>query len=263
MQDFRRPIVFDLDGTLYLEGVLIPGALKTIAALQAIDYPFVFLTNNSSKTQATYVKQLQALGFNIQAHHMISSLDATLDWLNQRGYRRLVLCATPEVEAACIAAGFTLVRELDAPVVDAVVMTFDTSLTYEKLWLAHEHIQKGAPFISSHPDVVCPRQGQKTMPDAGAFNALLATSTGQSPTVIGKPEAPMVRYLEKILKVPASSLIMVGDRLYTDMKMAHDFGMTGVCVLTGETTAEAIQASTLTPAIVLNSVADLMAYLNL
>lgn len=263
MTSHPRPIVFDLDGTLYLEGVLLPGARETIQYLKSIQHPFVFLTNNSSKTKETYLQKLSDIGLHIEPNQMVSSLDATLDYLHEQSFKRLVVCATPEVEAVFKDSGFALLSDLDAPGADAVVMTFDTTLTYAKLWLAHEHIRRGAAFIASHPDVVCPRHGGKTMPDVGAFNALLSLSTGQIPTVIGKPEATMVQYLEKLLQRRASDMIMVGDRLYTDMAMAQSSGMVSVCVLTGETTREDIAHAPQSPDVVLDSVADLITALKL
>jgi len=122
--------------------------------------------------------------------------------------------------------------------VDYVVLGFDKTLTYKKLWDAHELILSGVNYVATHPDLVCPLKGDKTQPDTGAMIELLAASTGKRPLIIGKPSKLTVEFILKRFKLKKSEVAMVGDRLYTDMKMAYEAGITGILVLSGETKRE-------------------------
>jgi ribonucleotide monophosphatase NagD (HAD superfamily) len=81
--------------------------------------------------------------------------------------------------------------------------------------------------------------------DCGAICAALEAATGKKPSaVLGKPDPAMIRGILHHHNLQPHNLVMVGDRLYTDMAMAHRAGALGVLVLTGETDAsEAAQYS--------------------
>ena len=51
---------------------------------------------------------------------------------------------------------------------------------------------------------------------------------------------------------------MVGDRLYTDMKMAHDFGLISILVLSGETKEEDLPNISPKPDYIFKSVKDIL-----
>jgi len=109
---------------------------------------------------------------------------------------------------------------------EAVVLGFDTTLTYAKLERAAHLLRAGAAFFATNPDRVCPTE-RGPIPDCGSMIALLRTATGAEPTVIGKPEALMVEMaLEKLGGIGAERVGLVGDRLYTDIRMANRCGLT-------------------------------------
>ncbi|HPS33508.1 MAG TPA: hypothetical protein PKW57_08400, partial [Anaerolineaceae bacterium] len=63
--DFLREaqgFILDMDGTFFLGGQLLPGALEFLALLNRLEIPFSFLTNNTSRSRADYVKKLVGLG---------------------------------------------------------------------------------------------------------------------------------------------------------------------------------------------------------
>ena len=53
-------------------------------------------------------------------------------------------------------------------------------------------------------------------------------------------------------------IIMVGDRLYTDIRMAVDSDVMSIAVLSGETTREDIDRSDIKPTFICGSVADIL-----
>lgn len=253
--------VLDLDGTIYLENTLIDGALEFLEALKKQQRRFVFLTNNSSKNAQDYVKKLHAMGIDITEDEVLTSGEATRVYLKTHHptLQRLFLLGTPALEEEFQRAGYRLVQ--DGGDVDAVVLGFDTTLTYQKLWQACDYLHQGVPYFATHPDLNCPLQGGRQMPDAGAMMAFFEAATTRTPVIIGKPHQPVVEVLAEKLKVPASKMIMVGDRLYTDMAMALEHGMRSVLVLSGETTKEAFQASGLSLDHVFHSVKDILPHL--
>jgi NagD protein len=74
--------------------------------------------------------------------------------------------------------------------------------------------------------------------DCGAICECLKAATGRAPVVLGKPDPAILLAIGEGLKVPAQSMAMVGDRLYTDIAMAKAAGTLPVLVLTGEATEE-------------------------
>lgn len=237
--------VLDLDGTIYLENTIIDGAIEFIDTLKKHHRRFIFLTNNSSKNTEDYVEKLKRMGLDIEASHVLTSGEATRRTLQKdTSLKRLYLLGTSRLEHEFKTAGFELVTSPKESV-DAVVLGFDTTLTYQKLWDACDLIREGVPYYATHPDFNCPLQGGKMMPDTGAMIAFIKAATGREPIVIGKPHKPVVDVLAERLGVTNDKMIMVGDRLYTDMTMAIEHGMTSVLVMSGETTTEMLEKSAL------------------
>lgn len=248
---------FDLDGTVYLGDKLLPGAREFLHALVEGGVPHVFATNNSSDPGSRYVERLQRLGIAVSREQVLTSNDVAIAHLAMAGVTRPLLLATPEVVSEYREHGYHAVGGEPAagPDVepDAVVLTFDTTLTYDKLVRAAHWIRAGVPYFATHPDKTCPTP-LGPIPDCGSFIALLEHSTGRSPTILGKPQRQMADAIRSRLDRPAHDIAFVGDRLYTDVRMANEYGFMAVLTLTGETTADDLRGSDHTPDVV---VADL------
>lgn len=249
-------LAFDLDGTVYLGTDLLPGAAELISALAAAGVPYLFATNNSSTSGHHYVRRLSALGLPASRAEVLTSNDVTVLHLREAGLVRPFLVATREVEEEYRAAG--LRPDADDP--DAVVLTFDTSLTYAKLRRAADLIRAGLPYLATHPDLVCPTPSGP-IPDCGAFAALLFEATGRRPQVMGKPERPMAAAIAARLGLAPAAIAFVGDRLYTDVRMANAHGFQAVLTLTGETRRDDLAASADVPDLVVDDLGALHAQL--
>ena len=118
---------------------------------------------------------------------------------------------------------------------DIVITSFDTSLTYEKLNIACRLIRNGAEYLSTHPDYNCPTE-DGFIPDSGAIAALVTASTGKTPTYFGKPYKETVEMIGEATGFTRDEMCIFGDRLYTDIALGKNFGVTSVLVLSGETT---------------------------
>ncbi len=246
--------VLDMDGTLYLGDSLLPGAAELLALLQSRGIPFLYLTNNSSRDAAAYVRKLTRLGLPATPEQVLTSGAATASWLRaHRPRARLFVLGTPSLRAEFSAAGFPVVE--DDP--DLVVLGFDMTLTYARLARACTFIRQGVPWIATHPDINCPIPGG-FLPDAGAIAAAIVASTGIQPqVVIGKPNPYIFQEALARLGTPAESTAMVGDRLYTDIAGAHRAGLVAILVLSGETSLDDLSSDTATPDLIFPSVREL------
>ena len=251
-----KALAFDLDGTIYLQGTPLPGALELLAALRQAGLSYLFVTNNSSVSGATYMAKLAAIGLQPERHQVLTSNDVAMSHLHQAGIRRPYLLATEEVRAAYASEG--LAHEEEAP--DAVLLTFDTELSFAKLAAATRHISAGLPYLATHPDVTCPVPGG-FLPDTGSFIELFAAATGRRPQVLGKPHAGMIHEIGRRLQLPAEQIAFVGDRLQTDIHMAKDAGFVGVLTLTGVTQADTLVTSPVQPDLVVTGMSELHALL--
>lgn len=238
--------ILDMDGTIYLENKILKGSHDFLAELEAAGRDYIFLTNNSSKNRADYQQKLGQMGIDAAAEKIINSGEITASYLAEQGDKqgkRIYLLGTDSLKKEMERFGHRIVNDEEkirekAESVDYVVLGFDKTLNYKKLWDAHQLILSGVDYVATHPDLVCPLRGGKTQPDTGAMIELLAASTGKRPLIVGKPSKLTVDYILKRFKLKKSELAMVGDRLYTDMRMAHDAGITGILVLSGETKKE-------------------------
>lgn len=249
-------LAFDLDGTVYLGARLLPGAAALMRALADRRVPYLYATNNSSRSTAQYLERLAVLGLAATAANVLTSNVVAAEVLTVRHLRRPFLLATPEVEAEYRARGIEP-SESDP---DAVLLTFDTTLTYDKLRRASDLIRGGLPYYATHPDKVCPTPSGP-IPDCGAFAALLAEATGAWPIVLGKPERFMAEAIRVRLGVPPAGIAFVGDRLYTDVRMANEHGFRAVLTLTGEATRDDLVGSPHQPDLIVDDLVALHAHL--
>ena len=251
--------VLDMDGTIFRGTHVFPFAVDFLIELRRRRLNYIFLSNNSSKNVSDYSAMLQKMGIPVSDEQIYTSAEATIEYLKKKGSgKRLYLVGTKNLHASFREAGF----ETFATEPDAVVVGFDTELTYEKLDRACFWIRKGTPFIATHPDLNCPVENGEMKPDCGAISAAITAATGVAPKVLGKPNREMLEGLLARTKTSPDKMILVGDRLTTDIKMGNDFGIFTVLVLTGEATREDLETSVIQPNLVVEKISDLLAYLN-
>jgi HAD superfamily hydrolase (TIGR01457 family) len=239
-----RCFVLDMDGTFNLGDQLIDGALSFIATLRKQGKDFVFLTNNSSKNSGLYAQKITRLGLPISEGKVFTSGEATALHIQQQfPGAQLFIVGTQSLEEEFRQHGFILTDK--SP--DIIVLGFDTTLTYDKLWKLCDFVRDGLPYIATHPDTNCPTE-TGFMPDIGAMMAFVKASTGREPDlVVGKPNRMIIDALAKKIGLPISQMAMVGDRLYTDIALGQTSGITTVLVLSGETGVSDLRGSPFHP----------------
>ena len=250
----KSAVLFDLDGTIYLGDKPIEGAIDTLKKLTALGKKVCFLTNNSSKDKREYVKKISSMGYPVDLWQIVTSTMAAVQFLHTRRPSKSVYpIGTPTFVQTLEEEGVPISEDADI-----VLLAFDTTLNYEKLWKANVLLEKGREFIATHPDTVCPSD-IGDMPDVGAMMALFECSCGRAPSVIcGKPYSPMAEIVRHLFDIPKERIVMIGDRLYTDILFGINNGFQSVLVLSGETDKEMLSASGIKPSFVFDSVVSLV-----
>jgi HAD superfamily hydrolase (TIGR01450 family) len=255
-----KHIALDMDGTIYSGQTLFPFTNPFLAQLKDAGITFSFLTNNSSKSLRDYSAHLQRMGISAHDSHIYTSAHATLEYLRSEHpeVKRLFLLGTPSLASEVEAAGYVLTSNSAEDEPDAVLVAFDPQLPFTALCRAAYWIKQGKLFLATHPDMVCPTDQPTVMVDCGAVCAALTTATGITPAAVpGKPDPRMLLGLCKRLGLKPHELAMVGDRLYTDIEMAHRAGALGILVLSGEATQADVDAAPKKPHLVVQDLAAL------
>jgi HAD superfamily hydrolase (TIGR01450 family) len=254
-----RHVALDMDGTIYSGGTLFDSTRPFLSLLGELGIGHTFLTNNSSKSAKDYLAHLGRIGIPAGSDQLYTSTQATIEYLREQmpAVRRLFVLGTASMRLEMEAAGFTLTSDsaIDEP--EAVVVGFDTELTYARLCRAAYWISQGKPYIATHPDRICPTDQPTVLVDCGAVCAALEQAAGRRPDIVlGKPDPCMLRGILHRHNLAPDQLAMVGDRLYTDMAMARKAGALGVLVLTGETTKSAAALHSPPPDLVVSGLAE-------
>jgi HAD superfamily hydrolase (TIGR01450 family) len=246
--------VFDLDGTVYLGDRPIQGTIDFIRRNLAQRELF-FLTNNTSKNLDDYLKKLAGFGINVGLEKILSPLLPLTDYLLEHGLRHIYPVGNssfqtylkeriPDVDFTCGEA------------CQAVVLAYDTELTYRKLAESCLLLQRPqVRFLSTHPDLVCP-SAQGPLPDTGSFVKLYEAATGRRPELVfGKPNTLILSPL--LGRFRQEEMVMVGDRLSTDKVLAENAGIDFILVLSGEARREDLPGLLRQPTLVLDDLGAL------
>jgi len=246
-----------MDGVIYAGTEPLPGAREFVTLLQEEGIPFLFLTNNSSRTPGQYVEKLAGLGIHVDEGRVFTSALATAAWLRKRAPEGAAVLTIGErgIREALLEQGFRLVD--DHAAADYVVVGFDSQFTYAKAKEAVFAIRRGAPFIATNTDVTLPTE-EGLAPGAGSIVAMIETAAGVKATVIGKPEPGIFQLALARLGTKPEETAIVGDRYETDIVGGHRAGLKTIGVLCGVTTAEQFAAANPPPDWIFEDLADLL-----
>jgi HAD superfamily hydrolase (TIGR01450 family) len=226
-----RSLVFDLDGTAYLNGVPIDDIVLQLNRHLAIcDGQGIALTNNTSFSKDQHLVKLGELGFDMERVSVLTPTEVAAEALRGRKLTRGYLIGTRAFVEEM--AAFGVAHDETSP--SFVLAAFDRELTYEKLETALKFLNEGLPLFQTNIDIRCPTL-RGPIPDCGAITQILTTTSGVQPTLdFGKPSTSMIATLRSRLRFPGQA-IMVGDRLYTDIALGRAMGIPTLLVLTGDT----------------------------
>lgn len=249
--------LFDLDGTLYQAGEIIPGVLETLHELERAGIPYRFVTNTTRKPRAEVVAYLGELGIQADLEDCLTAPIAAGVWLETRAVKRIFpLLHEPTLE------------DLDQFVIDRerpeylLVGDLGDDWNFQILNQAFGALMRGAELVAIQKNRYW-RRHERLILDAGAFVAALEYSSGKQAHVVGKPSRDFYHAATAALGLPPDQVVMIGDDLEGDVEGARDAGLRGLAVRTGKFRAADEERALVVSDHVLDSVADLPAWLSL
>jgi HAD superfamily hydrolase (TIGR01450 family) len=251
----KKALIFDLDGTVYLGNKPIKGTIDFIIK-NSKKYDMFFMTNNTSKNLVDYVEKLKKLDIETSLEKIISPLLPLIDYLKNHQILNIFLVGNSNLEKYIKEKIPNITFSNDENLCQAVVVGYDTELTYEKLknaslLLKNENIK----FIATHEDIVCPTE-KGDIPDIGAILKLLEVTINRKPTIIfGKPNPILLEQLKS--KYISNEMVVIGDRIYTDKVLANNAKIDFILVLSGETKREHIEELEIFPELILKDCGEL------
>ena len=252
-----------MDGTVYLGKNLIDGGLETFKYLKDNNIDYLFFTNNSSHDLDFYFKKVSDFGIECSLeHNFYSSTEITIEYLKEENAKKIFVIGNKCLKDK-LAKHFEITTVYDPKVhVDAVVAGFTTELVYKELKDTSLYLQTtDIPFIATNGDYRCPIEDGLYIPDCGGMCEWLRLVTGKTAKVMGKPNPVVVESIMKKYKVTKEEILLVGDRLYTDILVGVNAGVDTLCVLSGECSQEDIDNYPYKPTYILKSIKDLPALL--
>ncbi len=238
--------VIDLDGVVYKGRELIPGVDRKIASLQRRAKVF-FLTNNSTRSRMQYVEKLRDFGIYTTEDDIVTSGYAAAKYITEKYPRGKVYVIGED----------GLKKELEWHGVQVcwrdcniVLVGLDRNINYMKLSLALNFILRGAKFIATNTDNTLVTE-KGLMPGAGAIVSAVRMASRKEPTIIGKPSEIIGDIILEKAGVDPQEILVIGDRLETDIAMGKRCGMKTALVLTGYATTEDVKQSSIKPDFVL------------
>ena len=248
--------LLDMDGTIYNENQIFDGTLEFLEEIKRRGGQYVFITNNSSKSVEDYVQKVQAMGIEAEYENFYTSSQATAMYLKENYPNQVVYCmGTKSLIKELREAGLEVVTEVDERA-SVVLLGFDTENTSEKIRNTCIMLGRDVAYLATNPDLVCP-VSFGYIPDCGSMSIMLKNATGKEPFFIGKPEPIMVNCVLKQLNCKRENAVIVGDRLYTDIKTGENAKVDTICVLSGEASMEDILQGEVKPTYIFKSVKEI------
>ena len=248
----KKLFLLDMDGTIYLDEELFDGTLDFLACVKANGGRYMFLTNNSSRGVDKYLEKMKRLGIPAVAEDFFTSTDASILKLRKLPHHKIYAFGTTSFREQLRAAGLPVTDRLEDDI-DCLLVGFDTELTFQKLEDACILLERGAVWLATNPDWVCPTW-YGSVPDCGSVCEMLFRATGRRPRFIGKPQPEMALLAMERYGYEKRQAVLIGDRLYTDIASGINAGIDACFVLSGEGTLEDLKTSPVQPTMVYDNI---------
>ena len=234
----KKYFLFDIDGTLAVDDTLFDGSKELITYIESIGGRSFYITNNSTKSRKDYMEKFARWGIETDEDQFMTASYAACEYLRKcYKNRKLFVMGTPSFEEELRQAGLTITGNVE-PDVAAVVVGFDRTLDYGKIEAACELLfHPGIDYIGTNPDYRCPT-AFGFVPDCGGICEMLDVTVDRHPHYIGKPNADIVTMCMEQVHAQKEEVVVVGDRLYTDIACGINAGVDTALVYTGEARVE-------------------------
>lgn len=233
-------MILDMDGVLWKESQALADLPAVFGHIRDQGWQVMCMTNNSTRTPDHYLERLDSLGVELEPWQVINSSETTASYLKQEYPQGGSIYAVGEegLYSALQDYGFETLHDQEGETLPlAVVAGMDRSLTYLKIEQAARLIRAGVPFIGTNPDKTYPTP-EGLSPGAGVVLAAIEAASGTSPTIMGKPHQRMYLTALERLGCSAEEVLVVGDRLETDIQGAQGVGCRSALVFSGVTSPQ-------------------------
>lgn len=245
--DCYAGFLLDVDGVIVRDKDPIPGSITAVAKLQALG-KVIFFSNNSALSRTAYAKKLQNLGITADAKDILSSGTLVARFLSQNtADAKVFLIGELGLRDEIELAGHTLVEGDDA---DWLVTGQYRQFNYDTLDQGLQVLLNGARWVSSGADGTYPTpDGLK--PGAGSIVGAFRGMGFEPAAIVGKPSAYALEQALQDLRISdPKRVLVIGDRLDTDIQGAHNMALDSLLVLTGVTSSQTAHRSELRPTFV-------------
>lgn len=235
----KKLFLFDIDGTIAVGNDLYDGSRDLIEYIDSIGGKTYYITNNSTKSGADYVKKFrESFGLTTTEDQFITSGYMTIQFLLKNyADKKIFVMGTSSFITELRKNGLTVTEEAESGIA-CVVAAYDSELNYTKLTNICEVLSTtDVPFYATNPDLCCPIDFG-FIPDCGAMCKMIEYATGKVPVYLGKPSKEVVELCMKASGFTADETIVIGDRLYTDIACGINAGVDTCVVFTGEAKPE-------------------------
>ncbi|HEX9015065.1 MAG TPA: HAD-IIA family hydrolase [Chloroflexota bacterium] len=256
--DYYDHFLFDLDGCVYLGDRVIPAAPPTIAELRRRGKKLLFLTNAPYLSRENFAAKLRRMEIEAREEDILSSSWAVAQYVAQHhdvAGKTAFVVGSEDFKQDVRDAGLRVVEDEEAKRADFVLIGGYFGFNYKDILLANFAIRNGAAFYTSNRDATFPTP-EGLWPGTGAAVAAIECASGQPAISTGKPEPPMIEVARAALG--PGRVLLVGDRLDSDIEGANRADISSALVLTGVTSREMIPGSPWTPSYVLDDVGGLL-----
>lgn len=223
-----KGVIFDIDGVLEYQGQAIPGASQTVEWLRQRGVRLRFLTNSTLKSCQSAAEKLRKKGFDISTEEVITASYAASVYLRQVQPRSCWVM----LEREGLDEFADIPQDMQNPEI-IVVGDNRSRFDFDHLNQALRLLCKGARLVGMQAEMLDSSTGELEL-NVGAWVHLLEAASGVQATYTGKPSPFAFELTLRSMGLEKDAVIMVGDRVLTDVLGARNFGLRSVLVKTGE-----------------------------
>lgn len=248
--------LIDLDGVVYRGNELLPGAKEFVSWLEMNKKKYLFLTNNSFATGTQVLAKLERLGIATDNAHLLTAGEAAVQNIARRLPKAVIYVVGEQPLIDMVESYGLKSASIDAREADVVLVGLDRNFDYAIMTNAMNAIRAGALFVTINRDPVLPIAGG-FIPGCGALAAAIEISSGVTPEVVGKPEPTLLQEAMHKLGSQPGETVMIGDGLQVDILAGQNAGTHTLLLLSGSTSREDLEKSSIKPDHVYENLADL------
>ena len=248
-----KGFLIDLDGVIYQDDQLIPGAKEFVTLLDKNNIPFRFITNSSLKTEDEISGKLNKMGLDVKSEYIFSALTSAKHYVKNKKYKN-GKALLPEKSAKYFR--YNPDKKIDC-VLDG---DLGEAFQFDILNSSFKLLMSGADLLAVHKNRFWKVDNELRL-DAGGFVKLLEYASGKKAEIIGKPSAIFFNQVINDIKIKPKNLAMIGDDMETDILGAAKQNISTILVKTGKTDKKLLKKFSVKPDVVVDSVASLISHI--